>query len=81
MSDTLSRTTSAAHRLAPLTTAVIGTVAGIVRAAHDLGAGMRLGTIVPEERLDDSPGRRAFVAVHAAADGNLFEAVVALDCE
>ena len=79
MSDIVSLTPGVTDALAPLSMAEIEAAAGIVRAAHDLGPGMRFETIVLEERLDGTQERRAFVTVYDVESDDLFEAVVALD--
>jgi hypothetical protein len=68
------------HPLDPLSTSEIALAAAIVRAAHDLDAGMRFETIVLHEEFDaaGSAPRRAFVSFYDIATGNLFEAVVSL---
>jgi len=78
--DSISPDVAAApHPLAPLSAAEITAAADIVRAAHDLGTGMRFETIVLREPDGSSPsGRRAFVAVYDIASGALYEAVVSL---
>ena len=65
------------HPLDPLTPDEIAAAAGIVRAAHDLGPGMRFETIVLWEQ-DDLAERQAFVATYDIASGDLFEAIVSL---
>ena len=70
---------SAVRPLAPLSGTEIEAAAAYVRAARDLGPGMRFETIVLEERLDGSLDRHAFVSVYDIASGALFEGIVALD--
>jgi primary-amine oxidase len=68
-----------AHPLDPLSAAEVVQAANIVRAAHDLGAGMRFETIVLRERDGLDPNERlAFVSTYDIATGNLFEAIVSL---
>jgi len=78
------------HALDPLTSDEICCAAKILRAAHDLGAGMRFETIVLDEperqRLDVHRNegileRRAFVAAYDMSTGELFEAIVSLNRE
>jgi primary-amine oxidase len=67
------------HPLDPLSADEVAAAAAIVRAAHDLGAGMRFETIVLcEPNGADACGRSAFVATYDIATGNLFEAIVSL---
>ena len=70
---------SSTHPLDPLTVDEIEAAARFVRAAHDLGAGMRFETIVLDERFDGSADRRAFVAAYDVASSAVFEAVVSLE--
>jgi len=69
---------TASHPLDPLSASEIGTAAAIVRAVHDLGAGMRFETIVLHEPQAQPGQRRAFVAVYDVSSGDLFEAIVSL---
>ena len=70
----------AVHALDPLSPAEIAAAAAIVRAAHDLGPGMRFETIVLQEPDDAAPAERvAFVATYDINSGDLFEALVSLD--
>ncbi|WP_246725508.1 primary-amine oxidase [Beijerinckia sp. L45] len=64
--------------LDPLRPDEIETAARIVRAAHDLGPGMRFETIVLHESMDGVADRRAFVAVYDSATVAVFEAIVSL---
>jgi len=73
---TLAHATS--HPLDPLSVGEIAAAAAIVRAAHDLGRGMRFETIVLREPDGASAGRHAFVACYDIATGDLFEAIVSL---
>jgi primary-amine oxidase len=75
------------HPLDGLSGEEIGRAAAHVRAAHDLGPGMRFETIILDEpELDELAAhdvgkpvdRRAFVATYDMATGALFEAVVSL---
>jgi primary-amine oxidase len=75
------------HPLDGLSSAEIAHAAACVRAAHDLGSGMRFETIVldepePDELTAHEAGkaieRRAFVATYDMATGALYEAVVSL---
>ena len=79
MDTVLAGVRAESHPLDPLSSAEIAAAARIVRAGHDLGAGMRFETIVLHE--PDSPAptdRQAFVATYDVATGELFEAVVSL---
>jgi primary-amine oxidase len=71
---------SGPHPLDPLSPDEIAEAANIVRAAHDLGPGMRFETIVLREPDDTQAERerRAFVAVYDITSGDLFEATVSL---
>jgi len=70
---------AATHSLDPLTPAEVAAAARIVRATHDLGAGMRFETIVLcEPDGADAEDRRAFVSTYDIATGDLFEAIVSL---
>ncbi len=70
------------HPLDPLTPDEIRQAAALVRAAHDLGAGMMFETISLAEpskaelRADTPPPRRAFVCAFDRRDGRVFEGVV-----
>ena len=77
--DQIASAIQSSGPLDPLSTVEIEAAARLLRAVHDLGPGMRFETIVLDERLDDSPERRAFVSVYDVGNGDLFEAVVALD--
>jgi len=75
------------HPLDGLSGEEIGRAAAHVRAAHDLGPGMRFETIILDEPefdelaahdLGKPVDRRAFVATYDMASGALFEAVVSL---
>jgi primary-amine oxidase len=75
------------HPLDGLSGEEIAQAAAHVRATHDLGSGMRFETIILDEpELDELVAyeagqpvdRRAFVATHDMATGELFEAVVSL---
>jgi primary-amine oxidase len=66
------------HPLDPLSADEVAAAASIVRAAHDLGAGMRFETIVLREPATAADERCAFVATYDIATGNLFEAIVSL---
>ncbi len=79
MDSILSDLAATRHKLDPLSPAEITRAAAIVRAAHDLGPGMRFETIVLQEAEGAGPkDRRAFVATYDIAGGSLFEAVVSL---
>jgi len=69
---------ASSHPLDPLSAGEVAAAASIVRAAHDLGAGMRFETIVLSEPEALSDDRRAFVSTYDIATGDLFEAVVSL---
>jgi len=69
---------AAAHPLEPLSPAEIAAAARIVRAEHDLGAGMRFETIVLREPDGHGAERQAFVSTYDIATGKLFEAIVSL---
>lgn len=71
---------AASHPLDPLTPSEIAQAAAIVRAAHDLGPGMRFETIVLDEPQDSAPDtpRRAFVSTYDVATGALYEAIARL---
>jgi len=71
--------TGCPHSLDPLTGDEITAAAQMVRAAHDLGEGMRFETIAlcEPEHLGDTD-RAAFVATYDIATGDLFEAIVSL---
>ena len=73
------RITGLRHKLDPLTAEEIERAAHLVRAAHDLGPGMRFETIVLREPQGGEADRRAFVCAYDIASGHLFEALVALD--
>ncbi|MGH7055183.1 MAG: hypothetical protein ACREFA_15385 [Stellaceae bacterium] len=73
------------HPLDPLSADEIIGAAEIVRAAHDLGSGMRFETIaLAEPPLRNGPygtgsvDRRAFLAVYDTRDGSVYEATVSL---
>src|SRR5687767_10464257 len=75
------------HPLDGLNGGEISKAAAYVRAAHDLGPGMRFETIVLDEPEPDelaaydagkSIERRAFVATYDMATGELFDAIVSL---
>ena len=74
---------AAPHPLDPLSVAEIEQAVRHLRNVHDLGRGMRFETVVLDEpdAADMAGGtaeRRAFVATHDMATGNLFEAIVSL---
>jgi primary-amine oxidase len=69
---------ASSHPLDPLSSGEVAAAASIVRAAHDLGAGMRFETIVLSEPEGGQDDRRAFVSTYDIATGDLFEAVVSL---
>jgi primary-amine oxidase len=72
-------TQMSAHGLDPLSPDEIATAARIVRAAHDLGPGMRFETIVLDEpATQEEADRCAFVSTYDIASGELFEAKVSL---
>src|ERR1700730_6430697 len=72
-------TQMSAHGLDPLSPDELATPARIVRAAHDLGPGMRFETIVLDEpATQEEADRRAFVSTYDIASGELFEAKVSL---
>lgn len=75
------------HPLDGLSGEEISAAAACVRAAHDLGAGMRFETIILDEPEPDelaahdagqSVDRRAFVAAYDMATGELYDAIVSL---
>ncbi len=73
------------HPLDPLSPEEIADAGNIVRAAHDLGAGMRFETIVlaePSLREESCQAgdleRRAFLSIYDTHSGGVYEAVVSL---
>ena len=72
------------HPLDPLAPEEIRQAAALVRAAHDLGAGMMFETISLAEpskaelRAAEPPPRRAFVCAFDHTDGRVFEGLVDL---
>ena len=81
--DDFSATRALQHPLDPLTPAELEEAARIVRAAHDLGSGMRFETITLQEPplsedIAGPPERLAFVAVYDTATAGMFEAIVSL---
>ncbi|MGH7153099.1 MAG: primary-amine oxidase, partial [Acetobacteraceae bacterium] len=73
------------HPLDPLSAEEVAEAARIVRAAHDLGAGMRFETIMLAEpsvsrgdATTDHADRCAFVSVYDTKSGDLHEALVSL---
>ena len=82
-----NRQKPAADPLAPLSEAEIIRAAALVRAAHDLGRGMRFETIelaepaaaIRAKANGKAPPRRAFVSTYDTATSRLYEATVNLD--